>query len=205
MWLEAVESGHDRPTAAFIALVERLSGTELPAIVRVSCYRHRYFGTPFNALVQDLMRGRSFWTVAERELFAADTSRSNECPFCVTTHRAVAGAYTEQAVIDAALDSLPEAPVRAEARAMLEFLRKLSSEPDALTTQDAARLRAAGIPNVAIDQAVRIGTIFHVINRVMNAVGAGPLEGRGLAFGVKTIKLGGYRVPPPVRLLSRGR
>lgn len=205
MWLAAVESGHDKPTRTFLNLSRRLTGADVPAIVKVCCYRHRFFGTPFNALVMDVMRGKSFWTVGERELFAADISRQNECPFCATAHRAVAGAFTDQAVVDATLESLSTADVRAEVKAMLRFLRKMSHDPDALAADDASALRVAGIPDVAIDQAVRIGTLFELINRVMNAVGAGPLEGRSLRVGVLTLKLVGYRNPPPVRLLSRGR
>lgn len=135
-------------------------------------------------------------------MFAADTSRGNECPFCVSAHRAIAGAYTKQSTVDAVLESLDDAPVRPQARNMLQFLRAMSTED--VTAEDASRLRAAGIPDVAIDQAVRIATLFHVINRVMNAVGAGPLEGRSEGLAVQTVKLGGYRIPPPVRLFSRG-
>lgn len=202
MWLAAVESGHDRPTTGFIRLMERLARTEVPDVIKVACYRHRYFGKPFHVLLQDVMRGRSFWTVAERELFAAYTSRCDECPFCITAHQGIAGAYTEQAVVDVALKSPEDAPLRPEMRAMLNFLRAMSDE--SATADDAARLRDAGIPDFAIDQAIRIATLFHVINRVMNAVGAGPLEGRRLELCVRTVKIGGYRIPPPVQLLSRG-
>ena len=204
MWLSAVESGHDKPTSAFLRLSRGLTRADVPAVVKVFCYRHRFFGTPFNPLVMEVMRGRSFWTVAERELFAADISRQNECPFCATTHRAMAGAYADQAVVDAALESLPTADIRPQAKAMLQFLRKMSHDPDALTPGDASALRVAGIPDEAIDQAIRIGALFELINRVMNALGAGPSEGRSLRIGVRTIKLLGYRMPPPVRLLSRG-
>lgn len=204
MWLNAVESGHDKPTSAFLRLSRWLTRADVPAIIKVFCYRHRFFGTPFNPLVMEVMRGRSFWTVAERELFAADVSRQNECPFCATTHRAVAGSYTDQSVVDAALESLPTADVRPQVKAMLQFLRKMSHNPDALTAHDVSALRVAGIPDAAIDQAIGIGALFELINRVMNALGAGPLEGRSLLVGVRTIKLLGYRTPPPVRLLSRG-
>lgn len=204
MRLSNVESGHDRPARIFIRTMERMTGTRLPDIVRVFSYRHRFFGTPFNALVQDVMRGRSFWTVAEREIFAAYTSRVNECPFCISAHRGVAGAYTDPDIVAAALDDPHTAALRPEAKAMLAYLRTMSLEPDTLDPADADHLRTVGIPDAAINQAVRIGTLFNVINRVMNALGSGPLEGRSLTVGRRTITLAGYRTPPPVRLLSRG-
>jgi hypothetical protein len=44
-------------------------------------YRPELFGAPFSELLQDVMKGLSDWTEAERELFAAFVSAQNQCPF----------------------------------------------------------------------------------------------------------------------------
>ena len=44
-------------------------------------YRPEAFGRPFGELLQDVMKGPSHWTEAERELFAAFVSAQNQCPF----------------------------------------------------------------------------------------------------------------------------
>lgn len=44
-------------------------------------YRPELFGQPFSEALQDVMRGPSEWSVAERELFAAFVSSLNQCPF----------------------------------------------------------------------------------------------------------------------------
>ena len=44
-------------------------------------YRPDLFGQPFSEALQDVMRGPSDWSVAERELFAAFVSSLNQCPF----------------------------------------------------------------------------------------------------------------------------
>ncbi|HST24488.1 MAG TPA: hypothetical protein VLJ76_00705 [Gaiellaceae bacterium] len=44
-------------------------------------YRPELFGAPFSDALQDVMRGPSDWSVAERELFAAFVSSLNQCPF----------------------------------------------------------------------------------------------------------------------------
>ena len=44
-------------------------------------YRRDLFGAPFSALLQDVMRGESEWTVGERELFASFVSSLRQCPF----------------------------------------------------------------------------------------------------------------------------
>jgi hypothetical protein len=44
-------------------------------------YRPELFGLPFSQLLQEVMKGPSPWTEAERELFAAFVSAQNQCPF----------------------------------------------------------------------------------------------------------------------------
>jgi hypothetical protein len=44
-------------------------------------YRPELFGRPFSELLQEVMKGLSEWTEAERELFAAFVSAQNHCPF----------------------------------------------------------------------------------------------------------------------------
>jgi hypothetical protein len=44
-------------------------------------YRAELFGQPFSEALQEIMRGPSEWSVAERELFAAFVSAQNQCPF----------------------------------------------------------------------------------------------------------------------------
>jgi len=44
-------------------------------------HRPELFGRPFSEALQQVMRGPSEWSVAERELFAAFVSSLNQCPF----------------------------------------------------------------------------------------------------------------------------
>ena len=50
-------------------------------VLRMLEHRPELFGRPFSEALQDVMRGRSDWSVAERELFAAFVSSLNQCPF----------------------------------------------------------------------------------------------------------------------------
>lgn len=68
----------DRVLYRFVRIV---SGHPMPDVVRTLRYRKRQFGTPFNDMIQEVMRGESEWTVGERELFAAWVSKKNECEF----------------------------------------------------------------------------------------------------------------------------
>ena len=44
-------------------------------------YRPELFGQPFSLFLQEVMKGPSDWSEAERELFAAFVSKLNQCPF----------------------------------------------------------------------------------------------------------------------------
>jgi len=58
-----------------------VSRKEPADVVKTIYYRPEFYGAAFTSLLQDIMRGPSEWTVGQRELFAAFTSRLNQCLF----------------------------------------------------------------------------------------------------------------------------
>ncbi len=75
-----VELRHDPQTAAELATLRERDGYVSDISVALRC-RPELFGRPFSELLQEVMRGPSAWTEAERELFAAFVSARNQCPF----------------------------------------------------------------------------------------------------------------------------
>jgi hypothetical protein len=75
-----LELRHDPETAAQIEQLRERDGhvSDISIALR---YRPELFGRPFSELLQDVMKGPSDWTEAERELFAAFVSALNQCPF----------------------------------------------------------------------------------------------------------------------------
>ena len=71
---------HDPSGAAEIAELRRRDGyvSDISIALR---YRPELFGRPFGELLQDVMKGPSAWSEAERELFAGFVSARNQCPF----------------------------------------------------------------------------------------------------------------------------
>lgn len=63
------------------------------------------------------------------------------------------------------------APIGEPLRAMLGFLEKLASTPEAVGSADVAPLRAAGLSDAAIEQAIHVSAAFHVINRLADSLG----------------------------------
>ena len=81
MRLKRVEQGHELGARLKLGLMGLVTGRRAPDVLRTLFYRPEFFGNPFRALMQPAMRGDSRWSAGERELFAAFTSRLNQCPF----------------------------------------------------------------------------------------------------------------------------
>jgi hypothetical protein len=81
MRLDVVDSGHAPQEAAMLAEIRERSGAEPLGVVKTLLYRPEMFGTPFSEVLHEAMRGPSDWSPGERELFAAFTSRLNQCLF----------------------------------------------------------------------------------------------------------------------------
>ena len=81
MRLRAVEHRHRLAERLKLILIRVVSGRRVPDVVKTLLYRPEFFGRPMCEWTQAVMRGPSAWSVGERELFAAFTSRLNQCVF----------------------------------------------------------------------------------------------------------------------------
>lgn len=81
MRLRRVEHGHRLRQKLILGMIRVVQRRRAPDILRTLFYRPEFFGRPMAEWTQAVMRGPSHWSVAERELFAAFTSRLNQCVF----------------------------------------------------------------------------------------------------------------------------
>lgn len=78
-------------------------------------------------------------------------------------------------------------------RAMLAFLSKMTLTPEALGPEDAALVRAAGVSEEAIADAVNVAYLFAIYNRMADALGwhvVGPEKAKRIAW---VLLKAGYR------------
>lgn len=81
MRLAVLDRGHRLKQRLMLRVIRLVSRSEPADVVKTLFYRPEFFGRPFSDLVHDAMRGPSEWSAGERELFAAYTSKLNQCVF----------------------------------------------------------------------------------------------------------------------------
>jgi uncharacterized peroxidase-related enzyme len=74
-------------------------------------------------------------------------------------------------LVEAALKDWRTAPIPEKLRAMLGFLEKMTLHPGDLAPADVEPLRAAGLSDEEIADALHICTAFNLINRLADALG----------------------------------
>lgn len=79
--LSKLENGHRLPQKLLLGFSRLLTNSEPVDVIKIFMYRPEYFGKAFCNLAHTALRGPSDWSVGERELFGAFTSKLNACTF----------------------------------------------------------------------------------------------------------------------------
>jgi uncharacterized peroxidase-related enzyme len=187
-----LEHGYGFGAKLLFRVVRMVSGRPLPDAARITFYRSDFYGTNAKRLTQEAMRGRSEWSVGDRELMAAYVSRVNDSPFCVGAHSAVAArAYEDRDRVDAVLADLRSAPIEEGLRATLGMLGKLTRE-GTVAADDIRAVLDAGVSAQQIEDALAVGFAFNVTGRLANAFAFEVLDPQGFDAGAKYLLRRGY-------------
>jgi len=190
MRLPTYEWGIRRSQRAFVRLTRAL-GAELDDVGRASLRRPDFFGKPFLGIGHLLLRGPSAWSVGERELFAAVVSSTNSCQFCVATHGEIAAKELGRDV----MLRLDEGTFSPRAAAAAAFIEALTRDPNCVSAADVERVRAAGVQDDALAEAIYVALFFNTINRVADALGFEHRSDRDRRWGAEVLRRRGYRLP----------
>jgi uncharacterized peroxidase-related enzyme len=74
-------------------------------------------------------------------------------------------------LVETVLSNWRTAPVSDRLRAMLGFLEKLTLQPASVTAADVAVLRASGLSEAAIEDAIHVCVVFNLVDRIADALG----------------------------------
>jgi alkylhydroperoxidase domain protein len=109
---------------------------------------------------------------AERELAAAAVSRVNGCIYCASVHARFATTYSKRGEdVDRLLAEGVEADLGARWTAIVAASAALTHSPVAFGQQEIEALRAAGLDDLAISDAIHAAAFFNWANRLMLTLG----------------------------------
>lgn len=188
-----LEQGYGVGPKLLFRLIRLVSNQPVPDAARIMFYRPGFYGTHMKKFTQEAMRGRSAWSVGDRELMAAYVSQVNASRFCVGAHTATAArAYQDRDRVAGALADLDSAQIEEGLRATLRMLGKLTSD-GTLSGDDVRAVLAAGVSHQQIQDALAVSFAFNTTDRLANAFAFKVLSEEGFEAGAKYLLRRGYR------------
>ena len=192
MRLKEVEQGGGFGNRLLFSFISMVSGMRLPDAARIVMYHKDFYGDPMTEWTQPAMRGKSNWSVGERELMAAMTAKWNSCAFCVEAHKGIASLALDKALVEAALNNYREADLPAKLKAILSFLEIVVLRPDKLTVADAQTLLQNGISPEDLEDALAVATLFSITVRCADTFNFAMLSGKDSEQAAKRMLTQGY-------------
>ena len=141
-------------------------------------------GAKVAQLIDQLLRGDSELSAADRERIAAHVSQLNECEFCARSHAATIPHLDAQIATNAttAVGSRPmpaprPAPSLAQSpsprlAALLDLAGEVTRGGHFVTSETVRRARAAGASDEDVHDTVLIAAAFSMLNRYVDGLGA---------------------------------
>lgn len=150
---------------------------------------------PLDKASQNIMRGKSSFSPAQKEVFAAFVSGLNACSFCYGAHAAVAKNFgVSQETIEALVEDIDSAPVASNEKPLFQYLKKLTLFPSKLIQEDADQIFREGWSEQDLQDLILIGCLFNFYNRLLDGHG---VKGNQAIyqFGADHLHKNGYSVP----------
>lgn len=98
----------------------------------------------------------------------------------------------DDSLVKAVLADYRTAPIPENLRAMLAFLEKLTLNPAEVGPADIEPLRAAGLTDEAIEDAIHVNALFSVINRIADSLGFDLPAQEGYEAAARMLLKSGY-------------
>jgi uncharacterized peroxidase-related enzyme len=170
-WLR-VPAVDDAPAAVkdlFDKASERLGF--VPNVLRVYALRPRHLEL-WNAFYEDLMRGDSGLSKAQREMIAVVVSTVNRCHYCMVSHAAALRKLTgDPVLVEQLRTNYKYAELEPRERAMLDFAVKLTEQSSSCSKDDVVALREAGWSDEDIMDIAQVAAMFNFTNRLASGLG----------------------------------
>jgi uncharacterized peroxidase-related enzyme len=143
----------------------------VPNVLRVFALRPRHL-LGWWAYYEELLRGESGLTKAQREMIAVVVSVTNRCHYCIVSHTAALRKLTKDPdFVDRLATGYKYAELEPRDQAMLDFAVKLTEASDRCTDEDVQALRDAGWNDEEIMDIAQVAAMFNLTNRLASGLG----------------------------------
>jgi uncharacterized peroxidase-related enzyme len=123
----------------------------------------------------ELLRGASGLSKAQREMIAVVVSAANRCHYCVVSHSAALRKLTgDPVLVDTLATGYRHASLEPAERAMLDFAVKLTAASSECSEEDVQRLRDAGWSDEDVFDIAQVAAMFNFTNRLASGLGWRP-------------------------------
>lgn len=149
-------------------------------------------------LAQELLRGESPLSQADRELIAAYVSKRNDCFFCMSSHAAAARCLygDDEAIVDDVLSDMKRSAVSDKLKALLHVAGKVQVLGKEVTSADIDAAKALGATDKEIHDTVLIAAAFCMFNRYVDGLASlTPTDPESYKEMGKRM-VAGYNLPP---------
>jgi len=149
-------------------------------------------------LAQELLRGESPLSQAERELIAAYVSKRNDCFFCMSSHAAAARCLynDEEGIVDDVLNDMQTADISNKMKALLHIAGKVQILGNEVSFEDIELARNEGASDKELHDTVLIAAAFCMFNRYVDGLASfTPTDPEAYKeMGKRMVQ--GYNLPP---------
>lgn len=149
-------------------------------------------------LAQELLRGDSPLSQADRELIAAYVSKRNDCFFCMSSHAAAARCLygNDEAIVDDVLNDVKRSGISDKLKTLLHMAGKVQILGKEVTSADIDAAKKEGATDKEIHDTVLIAAAFCMFNRYVDGLASlTPTDPEAYKEMGKRM-VAGYNLPP---------
>ena len=143
----------------------------VPNVLRLFALRPSHL-LAWTAHYDELMKGASGLTKAEREMIAVVVSVANDCAYCIAAHSAALRKLTgDPAFADQIAVDHGAAEITGRMKAALDYTLKLTRSPQLMVEADTQRLRDEGWSDEDVMDIAEVTAMFNFSNRLAAGLG----------------------------------
>jgi uncharacterized peroxidase-related enzyme len=143
----------------------------VPNVLRLYALRPTHL-LAWTAHHDELMKGGSGLTKAEREMIAVVVSVTNECAYCIAAHSAALRKLTKDAALaDQVAADHRSAAIPERMKAALDYAVKLTTHPMQMTAADVQGLGETGWTDEDVMDITEVAGMFNMTNRLASGLG----------------------------------